>query len=85
MEYKDKLGQAQQLIEQAKAIVNNKDASQEDRAKVEQMFAEHELQIKEKVLAGVTDTIGELHNGLASEMKGISDKLNQFEVQGATQ
>lgn len=92
IEYEKKyIALQQQFFRQAaQAREQAQDAEQQAQidavfARVEQMFAEHELQIKEKVLAGVTDTIGELHNGLASEMKGISDKLNQFEVQGATQ
>jgi len=92
IEYEKKyIALQQQFFRQAaQAREQAQDAEQQAQidavfAKVEQMFAEHELQIKEKVLAGVTDTIGELHNGLANEMKGISDKLNQFEVQGATQ
>ena len=50
-------------------------------SKVEQMFAEHESQMKENILHGVTETFGEMHKGLADKMQGISDHLGMFEVQ----
>jgi hypothetical protein len=53
MDYKEKLGEAQKLIEQAKAIVNDPKATPEDKAKVEPMLKDAQalkaeaLQLKE--------------------------------------
>ena len=71
-------------VMQAKEKAHNAEheaALNEVVSKVEQMFAEHELQMKENILNGVTETFGEMHRGLTDKMQGISDHLGMFEVQ----
>ena len=59
MEYKEKLGQAQALIEQAKAIVNNEKATPEEKASVEKMLTDAQalkaeaLQLKDILEMGI--------------------------------
>lgn len=59
MDYKEKLGQAQKLFEQVKGIVDNPNASAEDKAKIDQMLQDaralksEALQLKEILEAGL--------------------------------
>ena len=71
-------------VMQAKEKAHNAEheaALNEVVSKVEQMFADHELQMRENILNGVTETFGEMHKGLTDKMQGISDHLGMFEVQ----
>ena len=65
MDWKDKLAESQRLFAEAKGILENKDASAEDRAKVETLLTEARRQ---KAEAGQLKEILETATGIATEM-----------------
>ena len=55
------------------------------KSQVEKMFAEHEQQMTEKMMNGMTEQFGEMHNELSGKMQAIEDQLGGFEIQHAAQ
>lgn len=78
MDYKEKLGEAQKLFEQVKAIVENPNATAEDKAKVEQMLKDAKalkaeaLQLKDIFETGVDLATAQVaaQNKAAPEQRG---------------
>ena len=54
-------------------------------SQVEKMFAEHEQQMTEKMMNGMTEQFGEMHNELSGKMQAIEDQLGGFEIQHAAE
>jgi HK97 family phage major capsid protein len=86
VDYKDKLGEAQKLFEQAKAIVEKADATADERAKVEQMLKDAQalkaeaLQLKSILDAGVEIAGAQA----AAQQKGAAEQKGsgKFETWG---
>ena len=54
-------------------------------SQVEKMFAEHELKMQEKMMNGMSEQFGQMHNELSGKMQAIEDHLGGFEIQHAAQ
>lgn len=54
-------------------------------SQVEKMFAEHELKMQDKMMTGMTEQFGQMHNELSGKMQAIEDHLGGFEIQHAAQ
>ena len=54
-------------------------------SQVEKMFAEHELKMQEKMMNGMSEQFGQMHNELSGKMQAIEDHLGGFEIQHASQ
>ena len=76
----------QMMVMKEKSINDEHEAAlHEVVSQVEKMFAEHEQQMTEKMMQGMTGQFGEMHNELKDKMQMIEDHLGGFEIQHAAQ